>query len=418
VAKPQVAWIGVTACRACGSSDLVDVLDLGRTPLANALLPAICGEAGGETYPLNVVRCATCTLLQLREIVPPETLFSQYAYFSSVSDALVQHAAELADAVAAAEPLGPSSLVIEIASNDGYLLKAFKARGIPVLGIEPAGNIAQVAQEAGIPTRRAFFGLPLARELRAEGTTADVLLGNNVLAHVPELNAFAAAVATVLKPTGTAMFEFPYVKDMLDEVEFDTIYHEHQCYFSLTALSRLFQAHGLQVHDAESIRIHGGSLRLSLSHVGRREVHDRVARLLAEEQAWGVDQDAPYRRFAASVEQVKARLLELLDSLRREQKRIVAYGAAAKGVTLTSYCGIGAAHLEYVVDRSPYKQGFRFPVDGLPIYATERLAEDHPDYALLLTWNFADEILRQQAPYVAAGGRFVVPVPVPRIVEP
>jgi hypothetical protein len=172
------------------------------------------------------------------------------------------------------------------------------------------------------------------------------------------------------------------------------------------------------VHDAESIRIHGGSLRLSLSHVGRREVHDRVARLLAEEQAWGVDQDAPYRRFAASVEQVKARLLELLDSLRREQKRIVAYGAAAKGVTLTSYCGIGAAHLEYVVDRSPYKQGFRFPVDGLPIYATERLAEDHPDYALLLTWNFADEILRQQAPYVAAGGRFVVPVPVPRIVEP
>ena len=415
MAQPAATWTLVETCRACGRRELIPVLNLGRTPLANALLPEDQPDAVSPTYPLSVVRCASCTLLQLREIVPPETMFSDYAYFSSTNPTLVQHGAEIAEALTANERLDSHSLVMEIASNDGYLLRSFKARGVPILGIEPAANIAATAEEAGIPTRCDFFGLPLAEELQAEGIQADVLLGNNVLAHVPQLASFAAAVAGVVKPDGLAVFEFPYVRNMLDEVEFDTIYHEHQCYFSLTALSRLFAANGLHVHDVERIPIHGGSLRLSLSHAGRRAIGSRVTALLKEEQAWGVDTDAPYLAFASSVANLKDALLELLDRLVSEGKRLAAYGAAAKGVTLSAYCGIGRKYLEYVVDRSPYKQQARFPIDALPICPPQRLLEDRPDFALLFTWNFAADVLRQQRAYTDAGGRFVVPVPAPHI---
>jgi SAM-dependent methyltransferase len=403
------------SCRACGSSRLDLFLPLGSTPLANSLLP-IDSDESLPLYPLNVVRCLDCTLVQLREIVAPERLFSEYLYFSSVSDALVQHARGFVESVLAAEKLGPESLVVEIASNDGYLLQFFKAAGIPVLGIEPAQNIARVAEaEKRIPTLARFFNRGLARELATQGRHADVIIGNNVLAHVPELNDFAAGISTLLKPTGVAMFEFPYLRDLLDNVEFDTIYHEHQCYYSVTALERLFTSHHLDVVDVLHVPVHGGSLRLSVAPRGSRPVAARLRALLDEEQRWGVDTEAPYAKLASSAHQLKASLRELLDELKGQGKRIAAYGAAAKGVTLTAFCGVGRNYLDYIVDRSPHKQGKRFPVNGLPIYTPEKLIEDQPDYTLLLTWNFATEILAQQKAYMAAGGKFIIPVPHPRI---
>lgn len=406
----------VRACRSCGSVRLDLFLPLGATPLANSLLPAgTNGEA--PRYPLTVMRCLDCSLVQLKEIVPPEDLFSNYLYFSSVSPAIVSHAEALANAVLASEQLGRSSLVVEIASNDGYLLQFFKRAGVPVLGIEPAQNIAQFAErEKGIPTLARFFGSDLAGELATQGRLADVILGNNVLAHVPDLSGFAAGVATLLKPAGAAVFEFPYLKDLLDDAEFDTIYHEHQCYFSLKAVQTVFKKHGLEVSDVQHEDIHGGSLRVWFSRRGSRPVSRAVTDLLAAEQAWGVETEAPYTTLAASVQKLRSKLIELLDSIKAGGQRVAAYGAAAKGVTLTSYCGIGRQYLDYVVDRSPHKQGLRFPVDGLPIFAPEKLIEDKPDYTLLLTWNFADEILAQQAEYRALGGRFIVPVPEPKIV--
>jgi hypothetical protein len=286
-----------------------------------------------------------------------------------------------------------------------------------VLGIEPAANIARFAeQEKGIPTVAEFFGRDTAQHLADQGRCADVLIGNNVLAHVPDLNDFIAGVAALLGPRGRGVFEVPYVHDMLQQVEFDTIYHEHQCYFSLTALQHAFGRHGLEVTDVERVAIHGGSLRVSVTQRGQRAAHARVGALLEEERQWGVLEAAPYAAFARAVETLRRDLRALLDRLEADGARLAAYGAAAKGVTLTSYCGIGAKDLEFVVDRSPHKQGQRFPVDGLPILPPAALVERRPAFALLLTWNFADEILRQQAEYIAAGGNFIVPVPTPHIV--
>jgi hypothetical protein len=405
----------VERCRACGSSSLTAVLSLGETPLANSLLePDDPGPA--ITYPLNLVRCPECALLQIAEVVSPPALFSDYVYFSSFSETMLRHAEALAGKLVEEERLGDGSLVVEVASNDGYLLRFFKQRGVPVLGVEPAANIARVAEaEHAIPTVVEFFGVALAERLVAEGRRADVVIGNNVLAHVPELNDFAAGVRLLLSDRGRAVFEFPYVKNMLDGLEFDTIYHEHQCYFSLAALSRLFACHDLDVCDVERIPIHGGSLRLSVAPAGSRRPSPRVAELRQAEEQWGVSDAAPYDRFAASVGELRERLVAEVRSLKAGGARLAAYGAAAKGVTLLSYCGLGAAELEFVADRSSYKQGKRYPVGALPILPPSALEERRPDYALLLTWNFADEILRQQEGYRAAGGRFIVPVPEPRI---
>jgi SAM-dependent methyltransferase len=354
--------------------------------------------------------------VQLAQIVAPDTLFSDYVYFSSNSETMLRHADALVDDLHRREKLGPGSLVVELASNDGYLLQYFKQRGVPVLGIEPAANIARFAEsEKGIRTLPLFFGRDVAADLAAAGNCADVVIGNNVLAHVPDLNGFVAGVATLLKRSGVAIFEVPYLRDMLEKVEFDTIYHEHQCYYSLTALAHVFGRHGLEVVDVEQLAIHGGSLRVHVVARGQRPVSQRVFELLAAEDGWDVMNDAPYARFAAAVAEVKGELVDLLDQLKAGGARLAAYGAAAKGVTLTSYCGIGRRYIEYVVDRSPHKQGKQFPVDGLPIFAPSRLCEDLPDYALLLTWNFADEILEEQVPYRAAGGRFVIPIPRPRV---
>ena len=429
-------------CRSCGAAPLAPVLSLGNTPLANALRDASELAAPEATFPLDLAVCPRCALVQITATVPPDDLFRDYVYFSSFSDTMLKHAAELALQLTRDENLGPASLVVEAASNDGYLLKNYAAAGVPVLGIEPARNVARVAVERhGIPTRAEFFGRDYAAQLVAEGLRADVFHAHNVLAHVPDLNGFVAGVRTLLKSNGVAVIEAPYVKDMLDHCEFDTIYHEHLCYFSLTALDSCFRRHGLVIRDAQRVPIHGGSLRLFASPAeqfsvagvcdpgtprepgsqtpategGVKTVSQRVTDLLAEEAAWGVGTLEPYRTFAERVAQIKLGLRSLLTQLKAGGKRIAAYGASAKGSTLLNFCGIGPETLDFIVDRSTVKQGKFTPGTRLQIHSPDKLLEDMPDYTLLLTWNFADEILRQQAEYQSRGGKFILPVPLPRV---
>lgn len=407
-------------CRSCGASRLELVLSLGETPLANGLLTREELDRPEPRYPLDLAFCPACTLVQITETVPPADLFGNYLYFSSFSDTMQDHAQRLVQRLAAAHTLTERSLVIEIASNDGYLLKFYQRLGVPVLGIEPAENIANDAMAHGIPTLCEFFGPELADRLVAQSQRADIVHAHNVLAHVADLNGVVSGINAVIKPAGVAVIEVPYLKDLLDGCEFDTIYHEHLCYFSLTALDQLFRRHGLFLLDVERFPIHGGSLRVTvgrtpdLDHApqGGRE---RVARLLAEEVAWGVDRVETYRKFGARVETLKVSLITMLKTLKRRGNRIAAYGAAAKGSTLLNYFGIGKQTLDFVVDRSPHKQGRFMPGVHLPIYGPERLLEEMPDHVLLLTWNFADEILEQQKAYRQLGGRFIIPVPEVRV---
>jgi SAM-dependent methyltransferase len=404
-------------CRSCDHGDLRPILSLGRTPLANALLTAEQLREPEATFPLELAFCPACALVQITETVPPEVLFREYAYLSSFSDTVVQNAEGIVHRLIGLEGLGSESLAVEIASNDGYLLQHYHHKGIPVLGIEPAANIARVARdERGIPTVCEFFGAQLAAELVAGGRAADVVHGNNVLAHVADLNGVVQGIATVLKPRGVAVIEVPYVKDLIDHCEFDTIYHEHLCYFSLTALDRLFRRHRLVIRDVERIPIHGGSLRIFASRAEWAIPGEAVKSLLAEEAAWGVDREEFYRGFGAKVERLRASLLELLGGLKTQGRRIAAYGASAKGSTLLNFFGIGADTLEFVVDRSTVKQGRYTPGTHLPILAPEKVLELRPDYLLLLTWNFADEILAQQQAFRDQGGRFIIPIPECRVV--
>ncbi len=406
-------------CRGCGQPDLHTVLALGNMPLANALRGADQLGVPERTYPLEVVFCPKCTLLQLTETVDPEILFREYVYLSSFSDTMLAHAQTLAERLIRDHQLTAQHRVVEIASNDGYLLRHYRRQGVGVLGIEPALNVACVAREEhGIPTLAEFFRLELAEQLRAEGIQADVLHAHNVLAHVADLHGVVAGMRCLLAETGILVVEVPYVGDLIAHVEFDTIYHEHLCYFSLTALEHLFARHDLTVCAVERLAIHGGSLRLFIRHAPAAAQHapdSTLEALRAQEQQCGMTALPFYASFAQQVWMLCTELTQLLRDLKRQGKRIVGYGASAKGTTLLNACGLGCETLDYLVDRSPIKQLKLAPGTGLPILSPERLLADMPDYVLLLTWNFADEILYQQQAYRDRGGRFILPIPEIRI---
>jgi SAM-dependent methyltransferase len=398
-------------CRITGGVGLEPVLDLGPMPLTNALVSEPQAPPDNR-YPLELAFSPHCSLLQIIETVPAAELFCHdYPYYSSVSETLLGHARDNALELIERRGLGAGSLVVELASNDGYLLRNFVERGVPVLGIDPADGPAQVAERAGAATRVAFFTRELAAQLRREGRAADVIIANNVLAHVEDTNGFVAGIRTLLKDDGLAVIEVPYVRDMVDECEYDTIYHEHLCYFSVTALDVLFRQHGLFLNDERRLAIHGGSLRLFVEP--RERVSRSVRHLLADEHCDGLDRLAYYADFGRRVRALRGKLRSLLAELKREGRRIAGYGAAAKGVIQLNYCGIDGTTLDYVVDRNPHKHGRCVPGVRVPIHAPERLLQAPPDYLLILAWNFKEEIMAQQAEFSRRGGRFIVPVPEP-----
>lgn len=402
-------------CRSCAATQGRLILDLGNQPLANnLLLPADLGRPEPR-FPLRLALCEACWLVQITDIVPPVTLFSEYLYFSSFSDAMLRHAAEAVAQHSRDFKLGAQSYVVEIASNDGYLLRNFVRAGIPCLGIEPARNIAEVARQQGVETISRFFGRELAGELVQQGRSADLILGNNVFAHAPDPNDFVGGLAALLKPGGRIVLEFPYACDLIEHLEFDTIYHEHVFYFTLTALRPLFARHGLEIFDVQRLAIHGGSLRLYAGRPGVHPVSRSVATLSADEADKGIGSLKYYGDFGDRVRGIRADLQQQLQALKAAGKSIAAYGASAKGSTLLNYYGLGAETLDFVADRSTAKHGRLTPGTHLPILPAEELAVRRPDYALLLTWNFAEEILRQQQAYRDAGGKFIVPIPEVRI---
>lgn len=405
----------ILECRSCGQPSPVQVVDLGPQPLANALRRPT--DTGPEPrYPLVVLWCASCTLVQLSEAPQPEELFRDYPYFSSFSSTMVEHAERLAGELTVLRRLGGRSLAVEIASNDGYLLQHYVSRGVPVLGIEPAVNVAATAIERGIPTLTEFFGRDVARNLASSGHQADVLHANNVLAHVPDVNGFVAGIAELLRPDGWAVVETPYVTDLVDRCEFDTIYHEHLFYYSLTALVRLFARHELVPFHAERIPIHGGSLRVYIAKAGAEPVRQSVREILEAEERWGVGEQRSYMGFAAAIADIASSLQSMLTDLKGGGARIAAYGAAAKGSTLLNTIGVGREAIDFVVDRNPHKQGLLMPGVHVPIFAPEKLLAEQPDFVLVLAWNFFDEIRSQQAEYHQRGGRFIRPIPKPVIV--
>jgi SAM-dependent methyltransferase len=383
------------------------------SPLSNSYLTQDSLQRAEPFYPLHAFVCSECFLVQLPQFESPRHLFSDYAYFSSYSDSWLAHAKAYAGAMTARFGLGAASQVTEIASNDGYLLQYFKERGIPVLGVEPAANVAEVARQKGIPTRVQFFGAAAAQELAREGLCADLLLGNNVLAHVPDLNDFVAGLKIALKPKGVITMEFPHLLRLMQENQFDTIYHEHFSYFSFTTVEKVFARHGLILFDVEDLATHGGSLRIYGRHAeaGAREMSGRVTDLKKREVLAGLATLAAYAAFAEQVRETKRALLEFLIATKRAGKRIAGYGAPAKGNTLLNYCGVRQDFLDYTVDRSPHKQGHYLPGTHIPIYPPEKLRETKPDYVLILPWNLKDEIVGQMAHIREWGGKFVVPIP-------
>lgn len=406
----------ISRCRSCDSGQLTEILDLGVTPLADRLLTEATLPEEEPRSPLTVAFCENCSLVQIRETVDPKVLFgSDYPYYSSVSPSLMSHFRASAEEVAERRRLDSGSMVVDIASNDGYQLKNYIARGVPVLGIDPAQGPATRAIEQGVDTRIEFFTKEYAEQLRAEGVSADVIHANNVLAHVADTNGFVEGIGILLADNGEAVIECPYLGDLIEHREFDTIYHQHLCYFSLTALDALFRRHNLFVNRVIRTPIHGGSLRLFIEKVERPD--RSVIDLIATEKREGMTTAIYFKEFADRVQDLRSALRQLLDELINDGQRIVGYGAAAKACTLMSFIGIGDNYLEYIVDQNTFKQGRYMTGNHLLIKPVERIIEDMPDYVLILPWNFADEIIQQQSEYVERGGRFIVPIPTPQIIE-
>lgn len=400
-------------CRFCGAGLQRTFVDLGLSPLCESYPSAADLNRGEVYYPLHAYVCEKCFLVQLEEFESPENIFSDYAYFSSYSDSWLKHCEKYCHEMMKELRLTRESFVVEVASNDGYLLQYFVQRNVPVLGIEPAANVAKVAVERGVPTLVRFFGQQLAQELAAEGRCADLVLGNNVLAQVPDLNDFVEGLKILLKPEGVLTLEFPHLLRLIERNEFDTIYHEHFSYFSLLTTVGIMKAHGMEVFDVKELLTHGGSLRLyacrTASHT--HQIQPSVARLISEEEAAGLGSPEGYSSFVSQVKQTKWELLEFLLTAARQGRSVAGYGAPGKSATLLNYCGIGKDLIEYTVDRSPYKQGRFLPGSHIPIYHPDRIRETRPDYVVILPWNLKDEIMEQLRFIREWGGRFVVPIP-------
>jgi SAM-dependent methyltransferase len=407
----------VTGCRACGGRLTVTMADLGLQPASNAFIASLDTAHEEKRYPLRAKVCESCKLVQVDYDVAPQELFGNYVYFSSYSDDWLAHAKEYCDMARRRFALDAQSLVVELASNDGYLLKNFINMGVPVLGIDPSDTVAAAAEKIGVPTLVEFFGESVAKDLVADGRQADLIVGNNVLAHVPLLNDFVAGIALLLKPTGTATIEFPHLLELIEHVEFDTIYHEHYSYFSLHAIEQVFSRHGLRIYDVEQLPTHGGSLRIFASHSNRSDLEDSalLRGLRAEESAAGLTDLATYLRFAESVENCRRSLLAFLAGAKRDGKTVAAYGAAAKGNTLLNFCGVTPADISQVADRNPHKQSKFLPGTHIPVVSPETLLRSRPDYVLILPWNLQEEIRLQLRGINEWGGRFVTPVPVVRV---
>jgi SAM-dependent methyltransferase len=400
-------------CRFCGAGQLRTLIDLGLSPLCETYPSAAALNHGEMYYPLHVYICEKCWLAQLEEYESPESIFSDYAYFASYSDSWLKHCEKYCNEMQARFGLGEESFVAEVASNDGYLLQYFVRQGVPVLGIEPAANVAKVAIEKGVPTLVRFFGRQVANELAAEGRTADLVLGNNVLAQVPDLNDFVGGLEILLKPEGVLTLEFPHLLRLIELNEFDTIYHEHFSYFSLISTIKIMEAHGLRVFDVEELKSHGGSLRVFACRTGCKThaITSNVQKVMDDEVNAKLDQIEGYESFARQVKETKLELVDFLVTAAREGKRVAGYGAPGKSATLLHYCGIGKDLIEYTVDRSLYKQGRYLPGSRIPIYHPDRIRETKPDYVVILPWNLKDEISQQLSYIREWGGRFVVPIP-------
>ena len=407
------------SCRLCGNNIKHDFVDLGMSPLCESFLPADRLDGLEPYFPLHAYVCDSCFLVQLKEYVTPDEIFREYAYFSSYSKSWVEHARKYCVMIKERLGLGPDSLVVELASNDGYLLQHFLPLGVPVLGIEPAENVARAAVAKGVPTRTEFFGMGLAEQLVSEGLAADLIAGNNVLAQVPDLNDFVAGMTRLLKPEGVVTLEFPHVGKLIAENQFDTIYHEHFSYFSLNTIKHMAARHGLKVIDVEEIPTHGGSLRVYLVlRTSQREREASVDALLAEEKRAGLLDIPTYQNFGEQVKHTKRELLAFLIEAKRAGLRICGYGAPGKGNTLLNYCGIGPDFLDFTVDRNPYKHGRYTPGMHIPIYPVEAIEAAKPDLVLILPWNLKNEIAEQMSFINDWGGKFVVPIPKVAIIDP
>lgn len=406
-------------CRFCGSPLETTMVDLGMHPLCESFITEPQLEDMEPFYPLHVRVCGECYLAQIGEFVAPDVIFDDYAYFSSFSEAWLEHARSYVTMMIERFDLERAAKIVEIASNDGYLLQYFLTEGFDVLGIEPARNVADAAIARGIPTKVEFFNEESASRLVSEGVRADVLLGNNVMAHTPDINGFVAGIRVALAPRGVATFEFPHILRLLEGNQFDTIYHEHWSYLSLGTVKRVLEAHELEVFDVEELWTHGGSIRIFVAHAGdeTKEVNESVERLLGLEDAAGLGELATYRAFGERVKDTKRRLLDLLIQAKDAGSSIAVYGAAGKGNTLLNYCGIGPDFIDYACDKNPYKHGRYTPGTHIPIYGPERIRETRPDLVLILPWNIQDEIMSQLSYISEWGGKFIVPIPEPRVVE-